>query len=326
MTIIVTGCAGFIGFHLTKRLLENNYQIIGIDNINDYYDIKLKTARLAILQKFSGFIYYHVDITDKDQINNIAKSHQSINKIVHLAAQAGVRYSLEQPFAYIDSNINGLMVILELCRNLPNFEHLVFASSSSVYGGNSKLPFSVEDQVMRPKSLYAATKLAGESMCYSYSSLYNIPISSLRFFTVYGPWNRPDMAIYKFTKAIYEEKPLHLYNFGDMKRDFTYVDDIVSGIIGSLNAKDLLIKQAIPYKVYNLGNHNSTDLKYFVSLLEHHIGKKAHIIKEDMQDGDMKETYADISQSIQDLGFSPNTSIEEGVEKFVAWYKNYHNL
>jgi UDP-glucuronate 4-epimerase len=324
MVVLVTGCAGFIGYHLTNKLLMENHDIIGIDNINNYYDVKLKQDRLANLQKNSNFTFYQADISNRHHIEQILSNHLNIEKIVHLAAQAGVRYSLDQPFSYVESNIIGLLVILELCRNLKRFNHLIFASSSSVYGANNKVPFSVQDIINSPKSFYAASKHAGESMCYSYSSLYKLPITALRFFTVYGPWNRPDMAIHRFANAIFKGEQLDLYNFGKMRRDFTYIDDIVSGIVGAFKQNELLNKLEVPYKIYNLGNNKAIELEYFIKLLEQEIGKKANICLKPLQAGDMIETFADISETIKELGFYPQTSIEQGIKLFIDWYKYYY--
>jgi UDP-glucuronate 4-epimerase len=321
MTILVTGAAGFIGYHVTKKLLERNEQVVGIDNLNDYYDIKLKEDRLNNLKQNNNFRLYKLDISDKDSIDNLSKNHSDIRRVVHLAAQAGVRYSLENPFAYVNSNLVGHATILEMCRNLDNFEHLVYASSSSVYGGNKKLPFSTSDSVDHPLSLYAATKKADELLSHSYSHLYKIPTTGLRFFTVYGPWGRPDMATFLFTKAIIERKPIDVFNNGDMRRDFTYIDDIVNGVIAALDTPP---SGTPPYKVYNIGNNNSENLMDFIRTLEDSIGKKAEINFKPMHPGDVKETYADIEDTIKDLGFLPKTTIKEGIPKFVEWYKSYY--
>lgn len=317
MTILVTGAAGFIGFHLSKALLEIGEKVIGIDNLNDYYDVKLKDNRLKILNLHKNFLFYPSDIADKNDILGIAKSHPEITRIVHLAAQAGVRYSLENPFAYVSSNLVGHVVMLEMCRQLPNLEHFIYASSSSVYGGNKKLPFSVDDNVDSPLSLYAATKKSDELITHSYSHLFDIPSTGLRFFTVYGPWGRPDMATYLFTKNIIEGKPIDVFNKGKMKRDFTYIDDIIDGIIR-------VLEKPSPYKIYNLGNNRAENLMDFIKILEQTIDKKAIINFKPMHPGDAKETYADIKAAKKDFGFSPKTSIAEGLPKFVEWYKNYY--
>ncbi|PIR37302.1 MAG: protein CapI [Alphaproteobacteria bacterium CG11_big_fil_rev_8_21_14_0_20_39_49] len=322
MTILITGAAGFIGYHVAKKLLERGEKIIGIDNLNDYYDVNLKKDRLNLLNKNINFTFYHADISDENAVSHIASKHKDINKVVHLAAQAGVRYSLENPFAYINSNLVGHAVILEMCRNLDNFEHLVYASSSSVYGGNTKLPFSTKDSVDHPLSLYAATKKADELLSHSYSHLYNIPTTGLRFFTVYGSWGRPDMATFLFTKAISEGKPIDVFNNGDMRRDFTYIDDIAEGTIAALDNPP---SGKPPYKVYNLGNNTSKNLMDFIEVIEESLGKKAEINFKPMHIGDVKETYADIEDAKKDLGFSPKTTIRQGLPKFIEWYKSYYS-
>ncbi len=326
MTILVTGTAGFIGFHVASALLARGDRVIGIDNLNDYYDVKLKESRLEILNKNQNFLFYPSDIADKNDIFGIAKSHPEIRKIVHLAAQAGVRYSLENPFAYVSSNLVGQVVMLEMCRNLPNLENFVYASSSSVYGGNTKLPFSVSDNVDTPLSLYAATKKSDELLTHSYSHLFKIPSVGLRFFTVYGPWGRPDMATFMFTKAILEGKPITVFNDGDMKRDFTYIDDIVAGVLGALDTPNIPRGEGAspPYKIYNLGNNKSENLMDFIRILEDALGKKAIIEFAPMHQGDVKETYADIEDAKRDFGFSPKTSIADGLPKFVEWYRDYY--
>lgn len=321
MAILVTGAAGFIGYHTSKALLKKGVEVIGVDNMNDYYDVKLKEDRIANLNKHTNFLFYKIDISDKIQMDGVARKHASIDNVIHLAAQAGVRYSTENPFAYIQSNLVGHAVILELCRNLKGLKHLLYASSSSVYGGNTKLPFSVNDNVDHPLSLYAATKKADELLTHSYCHLYGIPATGLRFFTVYGPWGRPDMATFLFTKAISDGKPITVFNNGDMRRDFTYIDDIVAGILSAL-AKPPSGKP--PHKIYNFGNNNSENLMDFIAVLEKSIGKKAEIDFQPMHPGDVKETFADITETKKDLGFSPNTSIDEGLPKFVEWYNSYY--
>ena len=321
MTILITGAAGFIGYHVSNKLLERGEKVIGIDNLNNYYDINLKKDRLKNLNQNLNFTFYNTDISNKESLDLLRNQHKDIKNIIHLAAQAGVRYSLENPFAYINSNLVGHATILETCRNLDNFEHLVYASSSSVYGGNKKLPFSTSDTVDHPLSLYAATKKSDELLSHSYSHLYNIPTTGLRFFTVYGPWGRPDMATFLFTKAISEGKPIDVFNNGDMHRDFTYIDDIVEGTISAL---DNPAQGKPPYKVYNLGNNNSENLMDFIGLIEESLGKKAEINFKPMHPGDVKETYADIEDTKKDLGFSPKTSIQQGLPKFVEWYKSYY--
>lgn len=342
MTTLITGAAGFIGFHVAKALLGRGEKVIGIDNLNDYYDVALKESRLEILNKHQNFLFYPSDISDKNDIFGIGKSHPEITKIIHLAAQAGVRYSLENPFAYVASNLVGQVVMLELCRNLPNLEHFIYASSSSVYGGNTKLPFSVSDNVDTPLSLYAATKKSDELLTHSYSHLFGIRSTGLRFFTVYGPWGRPDMATFLFTRDIIAGKPITVFNNGDMRRDFTYIDDIVSGVLGVLDkgegerekgkgnvekensSPSPLTSSPLPYKIYNLGNNRSENLMDFIHTLEDAIGKKAIIDFKHMHPGDVKETYADIEDAKHDFGFSPKTSIAEGLPRFVEWYKGYY--
>ena len=321
MTVLVTGAAGFIGSHVSHALLDRGDQVVGLDNVNDYYDVTLKEARLRRLELRDGFSFLRKDIADKDAVVGLARSMPEITGIVHLAAQAGVRHSLTDPHAYTSANIEGQLNILELARHLPDLRHCVYASSSSVYGGNTKIPFSIDDRVEKPVSLYAATKKAGELMAYCYSHLYGIPATGLRFFTVYGPWGRPDMSAYIFTKAIFEGRPIQIFNNGDMRRDFTYIDDIVAGVLAAL---DHLPDGTPPQTVYNLGNHRSEPLMKFIEILEQAIGKEA--IKEfaPMQPGDVKETYADIEASQRDLGFEPATSIEEGLPKFVDWFRNHH--
>lgn len=325
MRVLVTGAAGFIGYHTSVRLLERGDEVVGIDNVNDYYSVELKRARLARLADYPGFTLHELDLSDRDAFDDMVTAIQGVRRVVHLAAQAGVRYSLDHPFAYVDANLTGHMSVLELCRHQPDFEHLVYASSSSVYGGNTKLPFSVEDRTDTPVSLYAATKKANEHMSYCYSHLYGLPQTGLRFFTVYGPWGRPDMALYIFTKAITEGKPIHVFNHGDMMRDFTYVDDIVTGVVASLD-NPVTAAEGAPHRVYNIGNNNSEPLMRLIATLEEALGMKAETIMEPMQMGDVKETYADITAINRDLGFEPTTPIDVGVPLFVDWYKAYHKI
>lgn len=322
MTYLVTGAAGFIGFHTSLRLLARGEKVVGVDNINDYYDVRIKQARLEKLKAYPGFTLRQVDIADREAMGEMIKNHQDVKRIIHLAAQAGVRYSLINPYAYTHSNIEGHLVMLELARNLPKLEHMAYASSSSVYGGNVKLPFSVEDRVDNPISLYAATKKANELMSHCYSHLFKIPTTGFRFFTVYGPWGRPDMSAFLFTKAILEDKPIHVFNNGDMRRDFTFVDDIVSGVIAATNSPP---SGELPYRVYNIGNNRTETLGHFIELIEDACGKKAEIIYEPMQPGDVKETYADIEAIRLDHGFEPTTSIDVGIPKFVEWYRSFYN-
>ena len=325
MTILVTGAAGFIGFHVCQALLARGETVLGVDNLNDYYDVSLKEGRLAQLTEQPGFTFLRLDISDKDAILALADSHPEIRGIINLAAQAGVRYSLIDPYAYVQANVLGHLVMMELARRLPKLEHFVYASSSSVYGGNTDIPFSVQDRVDKPVSLYAATKRSDELMGHTYAHLYRIPMSGLRFFTVYGPWGRPDMAAFIFTKAILEEKPIKIFNHGDMRRDFTYVDDIVAGVLATLDTppEDGGVGRP-PHRVFNLGNHKPEDLLHFVELLEGYCGRKAIRELHPIQPGDVKETYADIAESQAILGFQPKTSLEQGLERFVGWYKHHY--
>ena len=332
---MVTGAAGFIGFHLSKKLLSEGYNVFGIDNLNDYYDVKLKETRLDILKKLQGFVFQKIEIAVKDEILEIF-AENSFDYIVHLAAQAGVRYSLQNPQAYINSNIQGFMSILEACRNYP-VKHLVYASSSSVYGANTKMPFSVHHNVDHPLSLYAATKKSNELMAHTYSHLYGIPTTGLRFFTVYGPYGRPDMALFLFTKAILEGKPIDVFNHGKMRRDFTYVDDIVEGIYrllphvpsknpawGGQNPDPAT--SFAPYRVFNIGNNKPVELMQFIEAIENSLGKQAVKNFLPMQDGDVPETFANVDDLMEEVGFKPDTSIEEGVKKFVDWYLSYYKV
>lgn len=333
--ILITGCAGFIGFHLSKRLLDEGYIVIGIDNLNDYYDVNLKLSRLEILEKNNKFKFYKIWLEEDEEINKVFQEN-NIKYVINLAAQAGVRYSLVNPKAYIDSNIVGFLNILEACKNY-NIQHLIYASSSSVYGGNRQIPFSTSHNVDHPVSLYAATKKSNELMAHTYSHLYNLPTTGLRFFTVYGPFGRPDMAYYLFTEAILNNKPIKVFNYGKMVRDFTYIDDIVEGIVRlipyipnrneSYNEKDENCSTSFaPYKIYNIGNNNPVKLEDFICTLEDKLGKKA--IKEyvPMQQGDVYKTYADISDLEKDIEFKPSTSISAGIGMFVKWYKEYYNV
>jgi UDP-glucuronate 4-epimerase len=330
MNILVTGAAGFIGFHLSKRLLAENHHVIGVDNLNDYYDVRLKNERIKQLENNDKFTFYKVDLADSEGLNSIFERH-SIPIVINLAAQAGVRYSLTHPHSYVHSNLVGFVNILEACRHY-QVEHLLYASSSSVYGANTKTPFSTQDSVDHPVSIYAATKKANELMAHTYSHLFNIPTTGLRFFTVYGPWGRPDMAYYSFTKDIIEGNPIKVYNNGNMRRDFTYIDDIVEGIVKLLNQPpepdpnrnlDPSTSHA-PYKIYNIGNNSPVRLLDFIQTLENLIGKKAKIEFLPMQPGDVKETYADITDLQKAAGFSPATPLEIGLSQFVDWYKKYH--
>lgn len=335
MKILITGAAGFIGFHLSQKLLKQDYQIIGIDNLNDYYDPSLKQSRLEILGEHNNFNFHKVDLKDKAAVDHIFKTYQPTH-VINLAAQAGVRYSIENPYAYVDSNLTGFMNILEACRNYP-VEHLLYASSSSVYGGNKVAPFSTNHNVDHPVSLYAATKKSNELMAHTYSHLYGIPTTGLRFFTVYGPYGRPDMAYFSFTKDILAGKPIKVFNHGKMERDFTYIDDIVEGIVKLIEkapaankewdeSKDDLSTSFAPYKIYNIGNNNPVKLMRFINALESALGKEAEKIYMDMQPGDVHRTYADVSDLERDVNFKPSTSIEEGLKKFVEWYESYYQV
>lgn len=332
--ILVTGSAGFIGFHLCKKLLENGSQVIGLDNLNDYYDVSLKQDRLKQIEKEKNFKFVRSDIAERDSMATLF-SNEKFDVVVNLAAQAGVRFSLTNPHPYIDSNIVGFMNILEGCRH-SKVKHLVYASSSSVYGANTKMPFSVHQNVDHPISLYGATKKANELMAHAYASLYKLPCTGLRFFTVYGPWGRPDMALFLFTKAILEEKPIDVFNHGNMKRDFTYIDDIVEGVvrlIDKIPAPDPNWKgdnpdtssSYAPYRLYNIGNNNPVELNRFIEVLENCLGKKAKKNLLPIQLGDVPATYADVDDLIKDVGFKPSTSIEEGIKKFVDWYQGYYS-
>lgn len=323
MTVLVTGAAGFIGFHTCAALLRRGDRVIGIDDLNDYYDPALKKARLAELDGFSDFQFHHLDIAEPDAILALADEFPDITNVVHLAAQAGVRYSLENPFAYVRSNVMGHVVMGELARRLKTFRHMVYASSSSVYGDNEELPFTVGDPTEKPTSLYGATKKADELISEVYAKLYDIPMTGLRFFTVYGPWGRPDMAVYGFSNAIMSGKPIRVFNNGELWRDFTYIDDIVDGIVRALDRVPTGTPQ---HAVYNLGNHQSEKVTDLIGVLEEALGKKAEIIFTEMQPGDMYRTFADIEPSRQDLGYEPRTSIRDGLPKFVAWYRTYHGI
>lgn len=326
MTVLVTGAAGFIGFHVAAALLARGEAVVGIDNLNAYYDVALKRARLAELGGRPGFTFHEQDIADETALAALAKAHPEIDRIVHLAAQAGVRHSLENPMAYGRANLTGHLVVLELARRIETLRHLVYASSSSVYGGNKHLPFAVGDPVATPVSLYAATKAANELMSHSYSHLYRIPATGLRFFTVYGPWGRPDMAAYLFTKAIFEGRPIKVFNHGKMRRDFTYIDDIVAGVLAALDHPPADDGSAPPARLYNIGNHRAEPLMRFIDVLEKAIGRPADRELLPMQPGDVAETYADITAIRNDLGFEPTTPIDDGVPRFVAWYRRYHGV
>lgn len=315
MKYFVTGTAGFIGFHVAKALLERGDEVVGLDNVNDYYSQQLKLDRNAILEGYSSYEFYHEDLSDLDALKKAFNEHD-IDVICHLAAQAGVRYSIENPHAYQKSNLEGFTNILEMARK-GDIENFVFASSSSVYGGNEKVPYSPKDDIMTPISFYAATKVSNEVMAHSYHHLYDIPTTGHRFFTVYGPWGRPDMALFKFTDRIVKGAPIDVYNHGDMERDFTYIDDIVSGVLSSLDTP-------LEYEIFNLGNNEPMKLMRFIEILENTLGMEAQKNMLPMQPGDMKKTYADITKSKEILGFEPKTNIKKGIRKFVDWYKEYY--
>ncbi len=321
-TYVVTGGAGFIGFHLSKKLLEEGAEVVGFDNLNDYYDVSLKKDRLEILEQYEHYTFVKGDLADKGDVLALFEEYRP-HIVVNLGAQAGGRYSIDNPDPYMQSNIMGFFHILEACRYFP-VEHLVYASSSSVYGSNEKIPFSTEDKVDEPVSLYAATKKSNELMAYAYSKLYRIPVTGLRFFTVYGPFGRPDMAYFKFTKNILAGEPIQIYNKGDMYRDFTYIDDIVQGIGNVLCNPPEADKNGVHAKLYNIGNNQPERLMHFIEILERCLGKTA--IKEylPMQPGDVYQTYADITDLMQDYDFKPNTSLKDGLSKFVHWYREYY--
>ena len=320
MSILVTGAAGFVGSSVAHKLLDRGEEVVGIDNLNDYYDPSLKTARLELLTARAGFTFHRGDIADEGAVTAATAGHR-ITKVVHLAAQAGVRYSLENPRAYVRSNLSGHLEILEFCRHSNTVEHCVYASSSSVYGGNTKVPFSEEDRVDNPVSLYAATKKADELMSHTYAHLYGTALTGLRFFTVYGPWGRPDMAYWLFTKAILEGKPIRVFNKGEMWRDFTYIDDIVTGTIGVLDKAHLT--EGPRHRVYNIGNNNPEHLGHFIDILEDILGRKAVRQFEPMQPGDVERTYADVTALQRDVGFTPDTPLRDGLTKFAQWYRDF---
>lgn len=334
MKILVTGAAGFIGFHLSRKLLERGEEVVGIDNLNDYYSVELKEARLAELSPHESFRFEKIDLVDQTVMSELFQE-EKFDVVVNLAAQAGVRYSLTNPHSYISSNIVGFLNVLEGCRH-NNVKHLVYASSSSVYGSNTQMPFSVSDNVDHPVSLYAASKKSNELMAHSYSHLYGLPTTGLRFFTVYGPWGRPDMALFLFTKAILEGKPIDVFNHGKMLRDFTYIDDIVSGVCGVIDNpatpdstwngdEPNPATSKAPYKIHNIGNHQSVELLTMIETLEKELGKTAEKNLLELQPGDVPATYADIDALQQATGYTPSTSIDVGIERFVEWYRDYYN-
>ncbi|HYD64578.1 NAD-dependent epimerase/dehydratase family protein [Azospirillum sp.] len=330
MTIVVTGAAGFIGAHLTRALLARGERVVGVDSLNDYYPVTLKEARLGLFRDDPAFTFVRADIADPDAIGGLftrlEARGQPITGIAHLAAQAGVRYSLTNPYAYVQANVMGQVVMLEAARRLSHLRHLVYASSSSVYGANTKLPFAEDDRVDRPVSLYAASKRSAELISHTYSQLYGLPATGLRFFTVYGPWGRPDMAPWLFTEAITRGEPIRLFNNGRMRRDFTYIGDIVAGVTAALDRPPEPDADGVRHRVYNLGNHQAEELGRFVAILEQAIGRPAIRRLEPMQPGDVEATFADIEASRRDLGFAPGTSLEDGLPRFVSWYKGYHGL
>lgn len=333
MKVLVTGAAGFIGFHVAQRLLARGDEVVGIDNLNDYYEVSLKESRLALLEPQEGFRFQKLDLDDRQGMEDLFADEQ-FDRVVNLAAQAGVRYSIENPHSYVQSNIVGFLNILEGCRHT-NVEHLVYASSSSVYGANETMPFSVHDNVDHPLSLYAASKKANELMAHTYSNLYQLPTTGLRFFTVYGPWGRPDMALFLFTRAILEGKPIKVFNYGKHRRDFTYIDDITEGVIRTLDnvampnpdwsgtEPDPGTSRA-PWRVYNIGNSKPVNLMDYILALENSLGKTAEKEFLPMQPGDVPDTYADVEQLKLDVGYQPSTPVEEGIAKFVEWYREYY--
>lgn len=335
LKILVTGATGFIGSALSLKLLERGDEVVGIDNLNDYYDVNLKLARLERLRSYDNFKFIKLEIADRPAMEALFASEQ-FQRVMHLAAQAGVRYSITNPHAYIDSNIVGFINILEGCRHHA-VEHLAYASSSSVYGGNTKMPFSVHDNVDHPVSLYAASKKANELMAHTYSHLYKLPTTGLRFFTVYGPWGRPDMSLFMFTRNILEDKPIDVFNYGHHRRDFTYIDDIVEGVIRVIDQPAQAnatwsgehpdpATSFAPYRVYNIGNNNPVDLLMFIETLEKCLGKKAIKNLLPMQPGDVPDTYADVSDLEHDLGYRPTTSVEDGIGRFVEWYRGFYKI
>jgi len=335
MKILVTGAAGFIGAFTSKRFVEQGHEVIGIDNLNDYYDVNLKHGRLGWLAEQSGFTFKQVELSDRAAVDAVFAEHK-FDRVVHLAAQAGVRYSITNPHAYVDSNLIGFVNILEACRH-NEVGHLVYASSSSVYGLNTKIPYSTSDRVDHPVSLYAATKKSNELMAHTYAHLYGLPVTGLRFFTVYGPWGRPDMAYFSFTRDILEGKTINVFNHGKMQRDFTYVDDIVEGVTritqkipqgvsGWTPESGDCSRSSAPYKIYNIGNHNSVELGTFIETIENVLGKKANKHYMDMQPGDVLATYANVDDLAEDVDFAPNTPLAEGIERFARWYRDFYKV
>lgn len=335
MNILVTGAAGFIGAFTSKRFIEQGHTVVGVDNINDYYDVALKHGRLKWLNEMDGFQFIETGLADRASVERLFNEHR-FDRVVHLAAQAGVRYSLKNPHAYVESNVVAFVNLLEACRH-HSIEHLVYASSSSVYGLNNKMPYATSDQVDHPVSLYAATKKSNELMAHTYSHLYGVPTTGLRFFTVYGPWGRPDMAYFSFTKAILAGEPIKVFNHGKMQRDFTYIDDIVEGVtrvaqhipsaVDGWNATDGdKSRSSAPYKIYNIGNHNTVELGDFISTIENALGVEANKQYMDMEPGDVLATYANVDDLMSDVGFAPNTPLAKGIEQFVSWYRAFYNV
>jgi UDP-glucuronate 4-epimerase len=320
MAILVTGAAGFIGFHVAQALLDRGESVLGVDNLSSYYDPRLKQARLDRLAVRNGFEFRRLDLARREEVAGLGRERADIDRIVHLAAQAGVRHSLDHPFDYVDANLTGHLTILELGRHLRRVDNLVYASSSSVYGGNTRLPFSTDDRTDDPVSLYAATKKAGEMMATAYARLFGLRMIGLRFFTVYGPWGRPDMSAFLFTRAILEGRPIQVFNNGDMRRDFTFIDDIVQGVLAALD------RPADGHRLYNLGNNRAEPLLRFIEVIEKAVGRKAVIELKPMQMGDVKETFADIDASTRDLGFHPTTPIDVGIPRFVRWYREFYRV
>jgi UDP-glucuronate 4-epimerase len=331
MTILLTGAAGFIGFHLARALLARGERVVGFDSVNAYYDVTLKEARLAVLAQHPGFTLVRGDLADRAAVLGLAEAHPTIDRIVHLAAQAGVRYAEVDPYAYVDANLMGQVTVLELARRLSRLTHVVYASSSSVYGGSTKLPFSETDPVDRPLSLYAASKRGGEMIAASYAHLHGIPCTGLRFFTVYGPWGRPDMAAFLFAEAITAGRPITVYGEGKLKRDFTYIDDIVAGLLGCLDAGPAVAARpdepgGPPHRIYNLGNHRSELLDRYIALIEQALGKQAVRQHAPKPRADVAETYADITRAQDDFGFAPTTPIDEGIPRFIAWFRAWKGV
>ncbi|MBC8337920.1 MAG: SDR family NAD(P)-dependent oxidoreductase [Rhodospirillales bacterium] len=324
MTVLVTGAAGFIGFHTSRTLLKRGDKVVGVDSLNDYYDVTLKQARLDVLGEMEGFTFEQLDVADRQAVGDLIARHGDTTRVVHLASQAGVRHSLIDPFAYTHANVEGHLVLMETCRTLARLDHFVYASSSSVYGANTKLPFSIQDPVDTPLSVYAATKRSMELLSHSYAHIYAMPLTGLRFFTVYGPWGRPDMAAMIFIRKILAGEPIPVFNNGDMRRDFTYIDDIVAGVLAVLDKPPVSEEGKAPCRVYNIGNNQSEPLMRYISLLEEALGKKAEIDFQPLQPGDVPETAADITETQRDFGFEPKTGIDEGLPRLVDWYRDYY--